>query len=82
MKVSDKAEKQALEEMYREALKDFAKHYVAIWNALKSLGLTDPQVKGAISNILESSGGSMRDIVKEARQRKAWEEFNKLYENN
>lgn len=55
---------------YEKVLKDFAIQYMAIWDALKSLGLTDPQVKGAISSILENSGGTMKDIMIEAKQEK------------
>lgn len=67
-----------LETQYKEVLKDFAMHYVAIWNALRSLGLTDPQIKGAISNILEMNNGSLKDTMKEARQekhRETWRRF-------
>ena len=60
--------KEELEAQYKETLKDFAKHYVAIWNALKSLGLTDPQVRGAVSYILEQSGGTMKNTMTEAKQ--------------
>ena len=80
----EKQEARELEAYYKDALKDFAKHYVAIWNALDSLGLSDRQIKGAISNILENSGGTMKDTRKEARQeknRKAYEDLVKEKNN-
>lgn len=67
---TDKLDKKELEAYYKGVLKDFARHYVAIWNALDSLGLSDPQIKGAISHIFERSGGSLQDTMKEARQEK------------
>ena len=67
---TDKLDKKELEAYYKDTLKDFARHYVAIWNALKSLGLTDPQVRGAISHILEQSSGTMKDTLQESRQMK------------
>lgn len=56
-------EKKELEEFYKNGLKDFARHYVAMWNALKSLGLSDPQVKGAISQIFEACGIDFKEAV-------------------
>lgn len=64
-----------LERYYKKELKDFAKHYVAIWNALRSLGLSDPQIKGAISHILENSGRTVRDMKKEARQERTYRDI-------
>lgn len=61
-KQEELTEKEKLEEDYKKALKDFAKHYVALWNALKSLGLSDPQVKGAISQIYEANNIEPKEV--------------------
>ena len=37
-----------VEEEYKKTLEEFAIHYVALWNALHSLGLNDKQTKHAI----------------------------------
>lgn len=57
-----------LEKEYKEVLSDFAAVYVALWNSLKSHGLTDPQVKGAISLLFENGSGTAADALREARQ--------------
>lgn len=57
-------ERKKWEEEYKKALKDFAIHYVALWNSLKSLGLSDPQTKGAIAMIFEMNDISFKDAVK------------------
>lgn len=49
----EKLEAKELEAYYKGTLKEFAKHYVAMWNALESLGLNDRQVKGAIREIFD-----------------------------
>lgn len=49
----EKQESKELEAYYKGILKEFAKHYVAMWNALESLGLTDRQIKGAIREIYD-----------------------------
>ena len=51
------------EEFYKINLKDFAIHYVALWNSLRSLGLSDPQIKGAISILFEVNGISFKEAV-------------------
>ena len=47
----ERKKRKDLEEFYKKELKDFAMYYVAIWNALDSLGLNDRQKKGAMSDI-------------------------------
>lgn len=46
-------ERKKLEEEYKESLKDFAIHYVAMWNALKSLGMSDKQIVASLRIIFE-----------------------------
>lgn len=62
------AKAKELEKEYKEVLSDFAAVYVALWNSLKSHGLTDPQVKGAISLLFENGGGTFEDTIKESKQ--------------
>ena len=54
----ERQESKELEAHYKEVLKEFAKHYVAMWNALGSLGLTDPQIKGAIGELYNQTNGT------------------------
>ena len=79
---TNREQSKELEKEYVEALRDFAMYYVAIWNALKTLGMTDPQVKGAISYILDHSGGTMKNTVKEATQDVIWKEIIKNRERD
>lgn len=80
MTEEDRKKSKELEAEYTKVLKDFAIQYVALWNALKSLGLTDPQIKGAISNILENGGGTMKDSLREAKQMRNEKMWKELYE--
>lgn len=57
-----------LEKEFKESLKDFAAMYIALWNSLKSNGMTDPQVVGAIKLLFEQGSGTFGDATKEARQ--------------
>ena len=52
MTIKEIEEKNKLQDEYKETLKEFAKHYVALWNALDMLGLTNAQIKGVIELIL------------------------------
>ena len=60
---TSKEVKDKWEEFYKTNLKDFAIHYVALWNSLRSLGLSDPQIKGAISILFEVNGISFKEAV-------------------
>ena len=43
-----------LEIQYKREIREFALHYVALWNACQSLGLNDRQTKGMIEFLINN----------------------------